>query len=375
MDPLTILVVLGFCVLGTLAFTLIGLVSGTDETATIAPLTLLVVLLGAPAPAVFGFFMSAMVAKHITHAIPTALLGIPGDTMAIPLMREANPMRGLGAPHVALCKMVSASVVAVFVSLPLSVLFAVILSPLGSVISAAAPWIFLSASVLIAYFSPGRWASVVAIVPFVFLVAALQAFSTAHGLKPSVSYSLGVTAGPLIIDLLRSLSPRERRSMSRTEHRRVSMAPDVKSWSGFMPNPFKVLDPGQTRTTVTAAAVTSATFVFSPVATTVAVGEYVGARTKHAYRRLTSVLAVRNGVTESTYIAEVLIPLIAFGLPLSPVAIGPAAPLFNAPPRFTVDPRTGEVNNLHTMLSVPEFLFFGLAAALIAVLIAPTPSP
>lgn len=39
-----------------------------------------------------------------------------------------------------------------------------------------------------------------------------------------------------------------------------------------------------------------------------------------------------NGVTESTYIAEAIIPLIAFGIPLSPVALGPASPLFNAPP-------------------------------------------
>ncbi len=52
-------------------------------------------------------------------------------------------------------------------------------------------------------------------------------------------------------------------------------------------------------------------------------------------------IAARNGTTESTYIAEALIPLIAFGLPLSPVAAGPAAPLFNAPPVFTTDDGTG----------------------------------
>lgn len=76
--------------------------------------------------------------------------------------------------------------------------------------------------------------------------------------------------------------------------------------------------------------------MFSPVAVTVIAGEAVGARIKHAYHRLTSILTVRNGVTEFTYIAEALISLFAFGLPLSPVAAGPAAPLFIAPPRFTV---------------------------------------
>ena len=51
---------------------------------------------------------------------------------------------------------------------------------------------------------------------------------------------------------------------------------------------------------------------------TVLLGEVVGSRVKHAYHRLTTVLTARNGVTEATYIAEALIPLIAFGLPLEP---------------------------------------------------------
>jgi ABC-type spermidine/putrescine transport system permease subunit I len=75
-------------------------------------------------------------------------------------------------------------------------------------------------------------------------------------------------------------------------------------------------------------------------------------------------------VTEATYIAEALIPLIAFGLPLSPVAAGPAAPLFNAPPRFTVDAATGQVNNLHNMMSAWEFLGYGLIAVALAALVA-----
>ena len=158
--------------------------------------------------------------------------------------------------------------------------------------------------------------------------------------------------------------------MDRSEPRQTTLAPDVKGWGGYFPNPFRVLDRSQVVTTATAAAVTSATFVFSPVAVTVIAGEIVGARIKHAYHRLTSVLAVRNGVTESTYIAEALIPLIAFGLPLSPVAAGPAAPLFNAPPRFTVDAGTGVVNNLHTMMSVSEFLIWGLVSVVIAAAIA-----
>jgi TctA family transporter len=371
-DPLihVILVSMALAVAGAVAFSLIGLISGTDETTTIAPLTLLVVLLGAPPEGVLSFFLAAAVAKHITHAVPTALLGIPGDTMATALMREANLLRRLGVPHVALRKMVSGSVIAALIAVPMAVLFALLLSPFGDAIKAAAPWVFALAALLIAYFSSGRWASVAMLFPFVALIAGLQSLTTDHGIKLSVSYFLGIAVGPLLADLVRLLSPAERKAMLRDAPRRIALSPDIKGWSGYLPNPFKVLDARQSAYTAAAATVSSATFVFSPVAMTVVLGEIVGARVRHAYHRLTSVIAVRNGVAEATYIAETLIPLIAFGLPLSPVAVGPAAPLFNAPPRFTIDAATGAVNNLHTMLSPWQFLGYGLAAVLVAILVA-----
>ncbi|HZZ12859.1 MAG TPA: hypothetical protein VFE79_19420, partial [Paraburkholderia sp.] len=179
-----------------------------------------------------------------------------------------------------------------------------------------------------------------------------------------------IAIGPLIADLFSILSPVERRRMRRDGVSKFALAPDLKGWRGYFPNPFSVLDRQQTAYTVATAAVSSATFVFSPVAMTVLMGEIVGARIRHAYHRLTTVIAVRNGVTEATYIAEALIPLIAFGLPLSPVAAGPAAPLFNAPPRFTVNAATGHINNLHTLMTTWQFLVFGLLSILLAALIA-----
>lgn len=367
-DQILIAALMG--VIGAVVFSAIGLISGSDETTTLAPLTLLVVLLGVPAAGVFTFFLAGAVAKHMTHAVPTALLGIPGDTMATPLMREANFLRNLGVPHIALRKMISGAVIAALVAVPLAVLFAVLLAPFGSAIKQAAPWVFLAAATTIAYFSAGRWASVLALLPFVLVIIALQTLTGQHGVKLSVSYFLGIAIGPLIAALFAMLAPAERARMKRNEPRTFSLSPDVKGWGGWFPNPLKVLDRRQAGWTLATATVSSATFVFSPVAMTVILGEVVGARIKHAYHRLTSVITVRNGVTESTYIAEALIPLIAFGLPLSPVAAGPAAPLFNAPPRFTVDTATGQVNNLHNLLSAGEFLAFGLLAVVIAILIA-----
>ena len=89
-----------------------------------------------------------------------------------------------------------------------------------------------------------------------------------------------------------------------------------------------------------------------------------------ATHRLTSVIAARNGTTESTYIAEALIPLIAFGLPLSPVAAGPAAPCSTHRRVFTTDDGTGQIRNLSTALTNWEFLLYGLGAVVIAAIIA-----
>lgn len=356
--------------LGAVVFSCIGLVSGTDETATLAPLTMLVVLLGAPPAGVLTFFLAGAVAKHMTHAVPTALLGIPGDTVATALLGDANYLRKLGVPHIALRKMITGGAVAALIAVPLSVLFAVLLAPFGGVIKQFAPWVFLCAALAIAYFSAGRWASVLTLVPFVVVILALQALTGHYGVKLSVSYFLGIAVAPLIASLFSLLAPGEREQMRRNKYRVFSLAPDVKGWSGYFPNPLKVINRRQVKVTAMAASVSSATFVFSPVAMTVIMGEVIGARIKQAYDRLTTVITARNGVTESTYIAETLIPLIAFGLPLSPVAAGPAAPLFNAPPRFWVDNASGEVNNLHNLLSTWDFLGYGMLAVIVAILVA-----
>lgn len=372
MGPLleSIMIAAGMGILGAVIFAGIGLISGSDETTTLAPLTLLVVLLGVPAPGVLTFFLAGAVAKHMTHAVPTALLGIPGDTLATPLMREANFLRNLGVPHIALRKMISGAVIAALIAVPMAVLFAVMLAPFGDMIKQAAPWVFLAAAIAIAGFSKGRLAAVLALIPFVLIIIGLQSITGKYGVKLSVSYFLGIAIGPLIAALFSLLAPAERAAMRRQTGRTFSLSPDVKSWGGFFPNPLKVLDSGQSRWTAVTAVISSATFVFSPVAMTVIMGEMVGARVKHVYHRLTTVITARNGVTEATYIAEALIPLIAFGLPLSPVAAGPAAPLFNAPPRFSVDAASGQINNLHSLLSTWEFLGYGLLAVLIAILIA-----
>lgn len=129
----------GMALSAAVLFTGIGLISGTDETAIVAPLALLVILLGVPPAGVIAFFLSAIISKHISHAVPTTLLGIPGDTTAVPMLREAQLLRSLGVPHIALQKAISGGVVSVLIAIPLSILFALVLTPFAEAIGAAAP--------------------------------------------------------------------------------------------------------------------------------------------------------------------------------------------------------------------------------------------
>lgn len=295
----------------------------------------------------------------------------------MPILEDAAKMRALGLPHLALRKAISGAVISAFIAIPAAVLFAWILSPFGDLITSFAPWIFLVAAAGIAYSSAAKWAGVIALVPFVAVILGLQAWTSSFEVSLSISYFLGIAIGPMIVALFMVLVPQNRKEMRRSQPSHVYLAPDVRpsrtegeKAGRTFPNPFKVLDRRQVTATAATSVVSSATFVFSPVAVTVLMGEIVGARIKQGYQRLTSVITAKNGTTESTYIAETLIPLIAFGLPLSPVAAGPAAPLFNAPPVFETNPDGGTINNISTHLTTLDFFIFALLGAVCAVAIA-----
>lgn len=354
-------------VIGAVLFALIGLISGTDETAIMVPFTLLVILLGAPPAAVFSFFMAAVLAKHLTHAVPTALMGIPGDTTAVPLIDHATTLRRFGMPHIALRKMVSGGVIGAFIALPTAILLGQFLGQFADFFKASAGLIFTIAAVLIAFFSKGKWVSVLMIIPFAFFIKSLDMFSFSILDKHlAISFFLGIAIGPMFSDLLIASSSSARHTLQKEKPKEYHLAPEIKSWSGYFPNPFRILTGRQTIFTSITTFISSLTFVFSPVGMTSLMGEIVGSRTKGVYKKSTTSLTVMNGVTESTYIAEAIIPLIAFGIPLSPVALGPASPLFNAPPIFTSDP----IHNLHSFLNPWEFFLYGAIGLSVAALIA-----
>lgn len=288
--------------------------------------------------------------------------------MAVPMLKDAGMLRRLGVPHIALRKMISGGILGAFVALPISVGFASLLAPFAEQVKTWAPVIFTIAAIIIAYTSSGRWASVFVLVPFAFFIQGVNKMAIAgQGKGVFISIFLGIAIGPLLSDLVTILSPVSRKLLLRDAKREFWLAPEMKNWVGYFPNPFKMLSRKQQAYTIAATAVSSLTFTFSPVGMTVMCGEIIGSRVKSLYKRLTTSLAAMNGVTESTYIAETIIPLVAFGIPLSPLALGPAAPLFNAPPVFTASP---VVHNLHTLMTPLEFLLYGFIGVVVASMVA-----
>src|SRR5690625_6547384 len=92
-------------------------------------------------------------------------------------------------------------------------------------------------------------------------------------------------------------------------------------------------------------------------------GELMTRHIKDPVQRASRAISTMDGLTNASYIAGTLIPLIAIGLPLSPMAIGPAAGLFNAPPVFTPE------HNIHHLLSIGEIMTATIIGAAIALVI------
>ena len=102
---MTILLAIVAAVAGGFLYTIVGIIPGTDETATMVPTTIILVLAGAPAGVLFAWEVGIIVAMQCSHTIPTAMTGLPGSTMAVPLVQGCTLAKRLGVPHMAMRKM------------------------------------------------------------------------------------------------------------------------------------------------------------------------------------------------------------------------------------------------------------------------------
>lgn len=351
---------------GAVLYTLIGIAPGTDETAVLAPVTIALALSGVSPYVILAFFISAIVAKKLTDSIPVAVAGIPGGVMAAPMVEHAMVLKKHGLPDVSIKKMASGSVIGTLVSIPASFLIANAILPYADVISKHAGLIFFLGAVFLALMTTNKILSLLIIVPFAILIQGLRHLYWGLEIVPPettvfVSFFLGITIGPIVVTLFDLLNKDAREKIPFLGKKEISVKKSDKVKG--IPNPFNILTKKESATSALGSLIGSVTFFLSPVGMTVFLGEFLTRHIKDPVKRASRAISTMDGLTNASYISGTLIPLIAIGLPLSPMAIGPAAGLFNAPPVFTPE------HNIHHILSMSEIMLATIIGAVIALII------
>ncbi|WP_182201364.1 tripartite tricarboxylate transporter permease [Paraliobacillus salinarum] len=349
---------------GTLIYTIIGIAPGTDETAVLAPVTLVLVLTGLEPIVILTFFIASIIAKKLTDSIPVAVAGVPGGVMAAPMVEHALVLKQYGKSDLSIRKMASGSVIGTIVAVPLSLLLANALIPFSDVIQNYTNQILFGGAILLALMSRNRWIALASIVPFAILIQGLRHLYWGLGVVPEgtnvfVSFFLGITIGPVILILFELLNKDKRKSMQRYGLKSIVLNKDAKHKG--LPNPFKILTKQELSISTLASFFGSILFILSPVGITILLGELVSSRVKDPIKKSSLAISSMDALTNASYIAGTLIPLIALGIPLSPVAIGPANALFNAPPVFTLE------HNMHHILSNTDFIWAATIGAVVAI--------
>jgi len=365
--PELILMMLAAVLGAVVLYTFIGFIPGTDETSVLAPVTLAIVLAGAPAHVVLAFFVSAVVTLNLMNGIPTALVGLPGGVMSAPLMEHSVFLRDKGLASDTIRKMAVGSAIGTLVSIPLSFVLAGLLAPIADPIKAQAPIILAAGAVLLALLGNNRILALVAIIPMAIMFQALPALYRATGIiaekaNVNISFFLGITVGPMLITLLELLNAKRRAELPHGTTTRTTLLRSGFQSQALMPG--RLITSSEGGWSAAMAAVSTPLFVLSPVGLTFLLGEASVARQKEdRVRRAQRAVTVMSSLTHSTYLAGVIIPLVALGIPISGVSAGPAGPLFNAPPVYDLG------NNLHHQLQMPGFIAAVTLGALIAVVI------
>lgn len=367
MTPELILMMLAAVLAAVVLYTFIGFIPGTDETSVLAPVTLAVVLAGAPPQVVLAFFIAAIVTLNLMNGIPTALVGLPGGVMSAPLMEHSLLLRGKGLASDTIRKMAVGSAIGTLISIPLSFALAGLLAPMADPIKNRAPIILAAGAVLLALLGKSRILALVAIIPMALMFEALPALYRTAGIIPedkkiSISFFLGITVGPMLITLLELLNAKRRAELPHGDRTKTALLRSGFTSQALMPG--KLISPSEGLWSTLMAAASTPLFVLSPVGLTFLLGEASVADQKNdPVRRSQRAVTVMSALTHSTYLAGVIIPLVALGIPISGVSAGPAGPLFNAPPVYDL------TDNLHHKLQMPGFIGAVTLGALISVAI------
>ncbi len=352
-------------ILGAIIYTIIGVIPGTDETAVIAPITLGLILTGVSPEIVLAFFIAAIIAKKLTDSIPVAVAGIPGGVMAAPMVEKALVLKSNGMSNISIRKMASGSVIGTLVAIPVSLFLANALIPLSGSIKAYSSQVFLAGAIFLALMSSAKLMSLISIFAFSLVIQGMRNLYWMTGLVPKnksvfISFFLAITIGVMLVSLLELLSKNKRNEKLRDEFKETVITKEKTKF--FIPNPFKILDIKELLSAAVASVIGCVTFFMSPIGMTSFLGEAFSSHIKDPVKKASRAISTMDALSNATYISGTLIPLIALGVPLSPMALGPANPLFVASPVFTLE------NNMHHILK-GNFVLPILIGAAIALLI------
>ena len=363
MDITLILQMVVAAFIAAIMYTIIGAAPGADETATIAPVTLVLVLSGLHPAVILAFFISAIVASKLIDAVPVSIAGIPAGVMSTPMVEHAMVLKKHGLTDTSIRKIASGAIIGTLVSLPVSLFLARAIIPFANIIKEYGDPVFFIGAILLALMSKRRWIALASILPFALLIQGLRYLywgvgSVPEGTNVFISFFLGITIGPVILTLFELLNKEKRDSFKRFDKKTIYLkkAEGIKTF----PNPFRILTKKEVGYSALASLIGSVTFILSPVGLTTFLGELFASRTKDPVEKASLAVATMEALAQATYISGILIPLIALGIPLSPVAIGPGNPLFNAPPVYTLE------NNMHHLLSSGDLIWATLIGAVIA---------
>lgn len=339
-------------------FSFIGFIPGTDETSVLLPITLAVVLLGVPPIVVLSFFISSIITLNITNTMPTALVGLPGGVMSSPMIEHAIYIKNEGRSATIIKKIAASAVLGVIISIPISLVVANLLIPFASIIRPYSAYLFILGAIFLSLISKNKILSLLSIIPLAIMFQSLRHLYwgigvVSPGTNITVSFFLGITIGPLVVSLFNLLNKDNLKEQIIDGYNHIIIPKDDVETTSI--NPFKILTKEEKKMASLGALVVNFLFVLSPVGLTILIGNMANKRVKEPKNKATITITTMSSVIQATYLSGIIIPLLALGIPLSPVSLGPGFALFN------------ETNNIHNSLSRFEFSIAVLIGATIAI--------
>lgn len=343
MDPVTVALAVLLSALSCLLYIFIGILPGTDETATMAPVALTLLLAGVDPLLVLVWFVASIVAFKTADSIPVALAGIPGGVMAVPQVPDALVAKEHGLADTVLRKGIASSVVGQFVALVVALALSYQLMPAGEWLRTADTvlgvkvarwfWLILAGMVVLALTSRSRWVALLSVPSFALLVQGLR---SVYGRPIYISFFLGITIGPLMFDLLSMLHRELRRSYARRGFKEVRLVRVGR----ISLNPLRILTKEELAHSILWSAVTSVlATVMSPVGLTTLIGDLLRESSRDRVKGAVLAYTVRDAIKNATYVGGTLIPLLVIGQPSGPMTVGPAAPFFTKLENLGMTPR------------------------------------